>query len=149
MAKDFKDATVVPLFKIKSSKAYYENNWSIFLLSIVRRFSCFIPNHLITSISEEKLPEALCGSILATAPSTWFFQFNSSEKCIKQNVDLYVAFTDLTKAFHVVHREAFWVILSKLRCPRFVHHICLFHDDMTGVVLSGGEFQILLSFPMV
>ena len=57
-------------------------------------------------------------------------------------MDLYATFIDLTKAFDMVNREAFWVILSKLGCPRrFIKLICLFHDDMTSVVLSSGKFS--------
>ena len=48
------------------------------------------------------------------------------EKCIEQNMDLVAVFTDLTKAFDTVNKEALWVILSKLGCPtKFVNLILL------------------------
>ena len=63
-------------------------------------------------------------------------------------MDFYAVFIDLTKAFDMVNREALWVILSKLGCPRkFTHIICLFHDGMVGLVLVTGDtsapFEIL------
>ncbi|PFX25261.1 Transposon TX1 uncharacterized 149 kDa protein [Stylophora pistillata] len=62
------------------------------------------------------------------------------EKCREQNMDLYAVFVDLTKAFDTVNRAALWTVLQKLVFPRkFVTLICLFHDSMTGLVLSGGE----------
>ncbi|XP_063609394.1 uncharacterized protein LOC134783447 [Penaeus indicus] len=63
------------------------------------------------------------------------------EKCIEQNLDFYAVFIDLTKAFHTVDR-ALWVILARLGCPRkFTYMIRLFHDGMTGTVLSSGEYS--------
>ena len=47
---------------------------------------------------------------------------------------------NLTKAFDTVNREALWVILSRLGCPRkFTNIIRLFHDGMVGTVLAGGD----------
>jgi hypothetical protein len=64
------------------------------------------------------------------------------EKCLWQNMSLYSIFIDLTKAFDTVNREALWVILRKLGCPeKFTSLIRLFHDDMTGEVLSDGELS--------
>ena len=52
-------------------------------------------------------------------------------------MDLYAAFNNLTKGFDTVDREALWVILSKLGCPRkFTHTIRLFHDGMIGLVVT-------------
>ena len=62
------------------------------------------------------------------------------EKCIEQQMDLYTVFIDLTKAFDTVNREALWSVLLKLGCPqKFTQLVRLFHDNMTGQVLSNGE----------
>lgn len=46
----------------------------------------------------------------------------------------------LTKAFDTVNRDALWVILRKLGSPaKFTRLIELFHINMTGEVLLGGE----------
>ena len=39
------------------------------------------------------------------------------EKCQEQNVDLYMTFVDLTKAFDTVSREGLWKIIAKFGCP--------------------------------
>ena len=39
------------------------------------------------------------------------------EKCRQQNVGLYAAFVDLTKAFDTVSRDGLWKILARLGCP--------------------------------
>ena len=65
MPNDFKDATIVPFFKNKGSKADIVNYWSISLLSVAGNCGMILAhvllNHLFTSISEENLPEAQCG----------------------------------------------------------------------------------------
>ena len=53
------------------------------------------------------------------------------EKCQKQNVDLYMTFVDLTKAFDIVSREGLWKIMAKFGCPaKFVAMVRQFHDGM-------------------
>lgn len=50
------------------------------------------------------------------------------------------AFIDLTKAFDTVNREALWIVHERIGCPlKFVTMIRLFHDSMTGQVLSSGD----------
>ena len=62
------------------------------------------------------------------------------EKCLEQNLDLYSVFIDLTTAFDAVNREALWDVLARYGCPpKFIQIIRLFHDDMTGQVLSNGD----------
>ena len=57
------------------------------------------------------------------------------EKCQLQNVDLYMAFVDLTKAFDIVSRDGLWKIKAKLGCPpRFIAMVRQFHDSMQARV---------------
>ena len=39
------------------------------------------------------------------------------KKCQEQNVDLYMTFVDLTKAFDTVSRDGLWKIMAKFGCP--------------------------------
>ena len=39
------------------------------------------------------------------------------EKCQEQNLDLYMTFVDLTKAFDTVSRDGLWKIMAKFGCP--------------------------------
>ena len=64
------------------------------------------------------------------------------EKCQLQNVDLYMAFVDLTKAFDTVSRDGLWKIMAKLGCPpRFIAMVRQFHDRMQARVQNDGEFS--------
>ena len=50
-----------------------------------------------------------------------FTAMHLQEKCQEQNVDLYMTFVDLTKAFDTVSRDGLWKIMAKLgRPPRFI-----------------------------
>ena len=142
MPDEFKDATIVTLFKNKGSKTDCGNYRGISLLSIAGKILArIILNRLVTNIAEENLPEAQCGFRPGRSTTDMIFTVRQvQEKCIEQNMDLYVTFIDLTKAFDTVNREALWDILAKLGCPRkFVNLIRLFHNNMSGLVLSGGE----------
>ena len=61
------------------------------------------------------------------------------EKCQEQNVDIYMTFVDLTKAFDTVSRDGFWKIMAKFGCqPRFIAMLWQFHDDMQARVQNEG-----------
>ena len=61
------------------------------------------------------------------------------EKCQEQNVDLYMTFVDLIKAFDTVSRDGLWKIMAKFGCPpRFIAMVWQFHD---GRVQNDGEFS--------
>ncbi|KAL6486773.1 hypothetical protein MHYP_G00033990 [Metynnis hypsauchen] len=140
--QEFRDATIVSLYKNKGSKSDCGNYRGISLLSIAGKILArVILNRLILSVSEENLPEAQCGFRPGRSTTDMIFAVRQvQEKCKEQNKDLYAVFIDLMKAFDTVNREALWVILQRLGCPRkFVQMIRQFHDNMTGAVLSGGE----------
>ena len=62
------------------------------------------------------------------------------EKCQEQNVDLYMTFVDLTKAFDTVSREGLWKIMAKFGCPaKFIAVVRRFHDGMVARVENDGE----------
>ncbi|XP_029766781.1 uncharacterized protein LOC112117806 [Terrapene carolina triunguis] len=139
--QDLRDATIVSLFKNKGSKAECGKYRGISLLSVGGKIIArIILNRLIASISEAKLPESQCGFRPGRSTVDMVFAVRQiQEKCIEQNMHLYAVFIDLTKAFDTVNREALWTILTRLGCPRkFVQIIHLFHDSMTGEVLSDG-----------
>ena len=64
------------------------------------------------------------------------------EKCQKQNVDLYMTFVDLNKAFDTVSREGLWKITAKFGCPaKFIAMVLQFHDGMHSRIQNDGEFS--------
>ena len=64
------------------------------------------------------------------------------EKCQEQNVNLYMTFVDLTKAFDTVSREGLWKIMAKFGCSaKFIAMVRQFHDSMLARVQNDGEFS--------
>ena len=64
------------------------------------------------------------------------------EKCQEQNVDLYMTFVDLTKAFDTVSRDGLWKIMAKFGCPpRYIGMVRQFHDGMQARVQNDGEYS--------
>ena len=64
------------------------------------------------------------------------------EKCQKQNVDLYITFVDLIKAFDTVGRDGLWKIMAKFGCPpRYIAMVRQFHDGMQTRVQNDGEYS--------
>ena len=50
---------------------------------------------------------------------------------------LYSVFIDLTEAFNTINRKTLWTVFERTGCPRkFVKILQLFHDGMTGQVLT-------------
>uniref|UniRef100_A0A5F8G576 RNA-directed DNA polymerase n=1 Tax=Monodelphis domestica TaxID=13616 RepID=A0A5F8G576_MONDO len=136
---ELRDASIIALYKNKGSRAACDNYSGISLLSTAGKIlTHVILNRLLSSVSEQNLPESQCG--FRPDRSTIGTVRQMQEKCLEQNLSLYIVFIDLTKAFDTVNRDALWVILSKLGCPaKFIKLIQLFHVDMIGEVLSGGE----------
>ena len=65
------------------------------------------------------------------------YSTTASRKSQEQNVDLYMTFVDLTKAFDTVSREGLWEIMAKFGCPaKFIAMVRQFHD-----VQNDGEFS--------
>ena len=64
------------------------------------------------------------------------------EKCQEQNVDLYMTFVDLTKAFDTVSRDGLRKIMAKFGCPsRFIAMVRQFHDGIQERVQNNGEYS--------
>ena len=91
--------------------------------------------------SEQILPVAQCGFRPGRITVNMIFTVRQlQEKCNEQNKPLYLIFIDLTKAFDTVNREALWTVLQRIGCPpKLVSMIRLFHDGITGQVLSNGN----------
>uniref|UniRef100_A0A5F8GDL9 Reverse transcriptase domain-containing protein n=1 Tax=Monodelphis domestica TaxID=13616 RepID=A0A5F8GDL9_MONDO len=142
MPPELRDASIVVLYKNKGSRAACDNYRGISLLSTAGKILArVILSRLLSSVSEQNLPESQCGFRPDHSTIDMVFTVRQMQgKCLEQNPSLYIVFIDLTKAVNTVNRDALWVILSKLGCPaKFVKLIQLFHVDMTGEVLSGGE----------
>ena len=80
--------------------------------------------HLVRSVVSAHLdqagliPESQCGFRKDRGTIDMIFTARQlQEKCQEQNVDLYMTFVDLTKAFDTVSRDGLWKIMAKFGCP--------------------------------
>ena len=89
------------------------------------------------------LPESQCGFRKDRGTIDMIFTARQlQEKCQEQNVDLYMTFVDLTKAFDTVSREGLWKLMAKFGCPaKFIAMVQQFHDGMLARVQTAGEFS--------
>ena len=63
------------------------------------------------------------------------------EKRQEQNVDLFMKFVDLSKAFDTVSRDGHRKIITKFACPlRFLALVRQYHNDIQVRVQNDGEF---------
>ena len=62
------------------------------------------------------------------------------EKCNEQNIPLYIAFIDLTKAFYLVSRKMLCEILLKIGCPlNHFNIIKSFHTNIGATIKYDGR----------
>ena len=144
MPQNFNDVIIISVFKKQRQHIrlwqllwHYLNSY----LPLEKILVHIIVKYLISAISEENLPEVQCGYHPCCGTVDMIFAVSQvQDKFKEQNLGLYAVFIDLTKAFDPVNREGLWAILERFSCPgKFMNLICLFHDNMKGLVLSTGE----------
>ena len=112
--QEFKDATIIHLFRRKGNPQVCDNHRGFSVLSIAGKILArvLLNEHLERS---RLLPESQCGFRKNRGTIDMIFTARQlQEKCQEQNVDLYMTFVDLTKAFDTVSREGLWKIMAKL-----------------------------------
>ncbi|BHF84930.1 hypothetical protein SprV_1002808400 [Sparganum proliferum] len=117
--QDFKDATIVHLYKRKGNRQVCDNHRGISLLNIAGKiFTRILLNRLNNHLEQGLLPESQCGfrrhrgttDMIVTARQL-------QERCQEMRTHLYSTFVDLTKAFDTVNREGLWKIMQKFGFP--------------------------------
>ena len=142
LPQDFKDASIIHLYKRKGNRQACDNHRGISLLSIAGKvLARVLLNRLIEHLERGHLPESQCGFRKDRGTIDMVFAARQlQEKCQEQNTDLYSTYVDLTKAFDTVSREGLWRIMSKYGCPhKFITIVRQFHDGMLARVQDGGE----------
>ena len=140
--QEYKDASIIHLYKRKGNRNICDNHRGISLLVIAGKILArVILNRFTDHISEAFLPDSQCGFRKGRGTNDMIFAARQlQEKCREQNMDLYFAFVDLTKAFDTVSREGLWKLLAKLGCPdKFISMIQQFHDGMMAKVSQDGD----------
>ena len=142
LPQEFRDATIVHIYKRKGNRQSCDNHRGISLLSIAGKILArILLNRLINHLEQGHLPESQCGFRAGRGTVDMIFAARQlQEKCMEQHRDLYTTFIDLTKAFDTVSRDGLWKIMQKFGCPtRFIGIVRQFHDGMMARVLDDGE----------
>ncbi len=142
LPQEFKDASIVHLYKRKGNRQCCDNHRGISLLCIAGKvLARVLLNRLINHLEDGLLPESQCGFRAGRGTVDMIFAARQlQEKCQEQYQDLYTTFVDLTKAFDTVSREGLWKIMAKFGCPaKFIAIVRQFHDGMMARVMDGGE----------
>ena len=107
LPQDFKDASIVHLYKRKGNRQACDNHRGISLLSIADKILArVLLNRLIKHLEQGLLPESQCGFRAGGGTVDMIFAARQlQEKCQEQHQELFATFVDLTKAFDTVSRE--------------------------------------------
>ena len=142
--QDFNDASIIQLYKQKGNPQVCDNHRGISLLSIAGKILAkILLNRLNAHLDKAGLiPESQCGFRKDTGTIDMIFPARQlQEKCQVQNIDLYMTFVGLTKAFDTVSRDGLWKIMAKFGCPpRYKAMVRQFHDCMQARVQNDGEY---------
>nr|VZI02592.1 unnamed protein product [Spirometra erinaceieuropaei] len=139
--QDFKDATIVHLYKRKGNRQVCDNHRCISLLNIAGKiFARILLNRLNNHLEHGLLPGSQCGFRRHRGTTDMIFAARQlQEKCQEMRTHLYSTFVDLTKAFDTVNRKGLWKIMQKFGCPeRFTQMVRQLHDGMMARVTDNG-----------
>nr|VZI08239.1 unnamed protein product [Spirometra erinaceieuropaei] len=139
--QDFKDATIVHLYKRKGNRQVCDNHRGISLLNIAGKiFARILLNRLNNHLEQGLLPESQRGFRRHRGTTDMIFAARQlQEKCQEMRTHLYSTFVDLTKAFDTVNREGLWKIMQKFGWPeRFTQMVRQLHDGMMARVTDNG-----------
>ena len=142
--QDLRDAVIISLYKNMGEKSDCSNYRGITLLSIAGKILAFVLlNRLIPTIAQKNTPESQCGFRFNRGTVDMIFVLRQiQEKRRQQNIGLYAAFVDLTKAFDTVSRDGQWKILARYGCPpKFLTILRQLHEGQQGQVKHNGSLS--------
>lgn len=134
--QDMKDSTIITLYKNKGVRHDCNNYRGISLLSIVGKTIARVILPRLQILANRVYPESQCGFRPERSTIDMIFSVRQiQEKCREQQMPLYMAFIDLTKAFDLVSREGLLDLLLKIGCPpKLFSIIKSFHTDTKATV---------------
>nr|VZI15273.1 unnamed protein product [Spirometra erinaceieuropaei] len=139
--QDFKDATIVHLYKRKGNRQVCDNHRGISLLNIAGKiFARILPNRLNNHLEQGLLPESQCGFRRHRGTTNMIFAARQlQEKCREMRTHLCPTFVVLTKTLDMVNREGMWKIMQQFGCPeRFIQMVRQLNDGMMARVTDHG-----------
>ncbi|XP_069998486.1 uncharacterized protein [Penaeus vannamei] len=138
LPQDFRDATIITLFKQKGDRRDCGNHRGISLLSIAGKILAEIVLMRLHKISEDVLPESQSGFRQGRGSVDMIFAFRQlQEKAMEQNVPLYAVFVDFMKAFDTVDRDTL--------CGNNSDAFEVLHGVKQGCVLAPTFFAMYLA----
>ena len=140
--QEFRDATIVHIYKRKGNRHSCDNHRDISLLPIsCKVLALVLLNRLLHHLGQGLLPESQCGFRAGQGTVDMIFAARQlQEKCTERHRDLYTTFVDLSKAFDTVSRDGLWKIMSKFGCAhKLITVVRQFHEGMQALVLDDGE----------
>nr|VZI41697.1 unnamed protein product [Spirometra erinaceieuropaei] len=132
--QDFKDATIVHLYKRKGICQICDNHRGTSLLNIAGKiFPRILLNRLNNHMEQGLLPKSQCGFRRHRGTTDMIFAARQiQEKCQKMRNHPYSTFVDLTKGL--------WNTMQKFGCPeRFILMVRQLHDSMMARVTDKGD----------
>ncbi|BHF83418.1 hypothetical protein SprV_0902656000 [Sparganum proliferum] len=139
--QDFKDGTIVHLYKRKGNRHLCDNHRGISLLKIARKiFARILLNRLNNHLEQDLQPESQCGFRRYRGTTDMIISVRQlQEKCQEMRTHLYSTFVNLTKAFDTVNRKGLWKIMQKFGCPeQFTQMVRHLRDGMMARVTNNG-----------
>ena len=113
-----RNAKIITLYKNKGDRSDCNNYRGISLLSIVGKVFTRVVLVRLQVLAESIYPESQCGFKSKRSTVDMIFSIRQlQEKCRDQQMPLYIAFIDLTKAFDFVSRQDLFHLLKKIGCP--------------------------------
>ena len=145
MQQDMRDAKIITLYKNKGERSNCNNYRGISLLSFIGKVYAQVLLIHLQRLAERVYPESQHGFRAERSMVDMVFSLcQLQEKCREQQMPLYIAFIDLTKAFDLVSRDGLFKALHKISCPPRLHSLIeSFHSNMKGT----GQFNGNLSKP--
>ena len=142
--QDFKDASIIYLYKHKGNFQACDNHSGISLFSIIgKALARVLLNCLIVHLEKGLLPESQCG--FWKECGTIYMVLTARQlqvKCQEQNVDLHSTYVSLAKAFDTVSRDGLWRIMAKYGCSqKFIAIVPQLHDGMLARFQDSGEIS--------
>ena len=141
--QDMRDAKIITLYKNKGERSNCNNYRGISLLSIIGKVYAWVLLICLQRLAEHIYPESQCGFWAERSMVDMVFSLcQPQEKCREQQMPLYIAFIDLTKAFDLVSRDGLFKALHKIGCPPRLHSLIeSFHSNMKGTVQFNGNLS--------
>ena len=113
-----RDAKIVTLCKNKGDRSDCNNHRGMSLLSIVGKAFPRVVLNRLQLLADRVYSESQCGFRVKRSTIEMVFSFRElQEKCREQSRLMFLAFTDLTKAFDLVSRPGLFTLRFRIGCP--------------------------------